>query len=101
MNILGGMFLTNWHLLILDEHGNRVTLEVIKHQAQEVGLVMTTIPSHTFHALWPLGVSCFKSFKKTFKKVRNVDVAKNNYMELDKNTLVGCVDQALDWLFTK
>jgi hypothetical protein len=28
MYILGGMFLTNWHLLILDEHGNRVTLEV-------------------------------------------------------------------------
>jgi len=62
---------------------------------------MTIIPSHTFHALWTLDVSCFKSFKRTFKKLRNVDVAKNNYMELDKNTLVGCVDQALDESFYK
>jgi hypothetical protein len=29
MSLLGGMFQSNWHLLILDGHGSRVTLEAI------------------------------------------------------------------------
>jgi hypothetical protein len=65
-SILGGVSFTNRHLLILDGHGNHVTLEAIKH-AQEFGLNMITLPSHTSHALQPLDVSCFKPFKTTLK----------------------------------
>jgi len=40
------MSFTNQHLLVLDGHGSHVTLEAIKH-AQEFGLHMITLPSHT------------------------------------------------------
>jgi len=43
-------FQTNWHLIILDEHGSHVTLEAIK-QSHQFGLDMITFPSHTSHAL--------------------------------------------------
>jgi hypothetical protein len=45
-SILGGVPLNNRHLLILNGHGNHVTLETIKF-----GLDMITLPSHTSHAL--------------------------------------------------
>jgi hypothetical protein len=45
-----GISITNRHLLILDGHRFHVTLEAIK-QAQEFGLNMITLPSHTFNAL--------------------------------------------------
>ncbi len=45
-----GVFLTNQHLLILDGHGSHVTLETIE-QAQDFGLDMITLPSHTSHIL--------------------------------------------------
>jgi hypothetical protein len=48
--VRGGMFFTNQHLLILDGHGNHVTLEAIK-QTKELGLNMITLPSHTLQAL--------------------------------------------------
>jgi hypothetical protein len=48
--ILGGMPFNNWHLLILNGHGNHVTFETIK-QTIEFGLDMITLPSHTSHAL--------------------------------------------------
>jgi hypothetical protein len=44
-SIPSGMSFTNQHLLVLDGHGNHVTLKTIKH-AQEVGLDMITLPSH-------------------------------------------------------
>ncbi len=49
-SIVGGVYLTNRHLLVLDGHGSHVTLKVIKH-GQEFGLNMITLPSHTSHAL--------------------------------------------------
>jgi hypothetical protein len=45
---------------------------------------MTTLPSHTSHALYLLNVNYFKSFKKKFKKEKNNDMVVNNYNE---NTL--------------
>jgi hypothetical protein len=93
--VLGRISLTNNHLLILDGHGNHVTLEVIK-QAHKFGLDMVTLPTHTFRALQPFDVSCFKTFKTTFRKEKDVALSKNNYMEPDKITLVGWVNQALD-----
>jgi hypothetical protein len=63
---------------------------------------MITLPSHTSHALQPLYVSCFKPFKIAFRKVRDVAMFKSNHMvEVDKITLVGWVDQALEQSFTK
>jgi hypothetical protein len=59
------MSLSNQHLLILNGHGNHVTLETIG-LAKEFGLDMITLPSHTSHALEPLDVSCFEPFKTTF-----------------------------------
>jgi len=44
------MSLTNRHLLIINGHGNHVTLEVIQH-AKHIGLDMITLPFHTSHAL--------------------------------------------------
>jgi hypothetical protein len=64
--IPSGISITNKHLLILDGHQFHVTLEAIK-QAQEFGLDMITLPSHTSHALQPLDVVCFKPFKTTFR----------------------------------
>jgi len=49
-SILGGMSLSNWHLLILDGHGSHVTLEAIE-QVKEFGLNMITLPSHISHSL--------------------------------------------------
>jgi hypothetical protein len=89
------MFFTNQHLLILNGHGNHVTLEAIK-QAKELGLDMITLPSHTLQALQPLYVFCFKPFKKTFKKVKNASMFRNNDMEPCKKTLIRWVDQALE-----
>jgi hypothetical protein len=90
-SIPGKISLTNRHLLILDGHNGHVTLEAIE-QAHEFGLNMVTLPAHTFHALQPFDVSCFKPFKTTFRKEKNVAMFKSNYMELDKITLIGWVD---------
>jgi hypothetical protein len=70
---------------------NHVTLEAIEH-AKEFRLDMITLPSHTSHALQPLNVFCFKPFKTTFKKVRDVIMFKSKHKELDKITLIGWVD---------
>jgi len=94
-SVLGGISLTNNHFLILDEHDNHVTLEVIK-QAHKFGLYMVIFPTHNPHALQPLDVFCFKTFKTIFRKEKDVALSKNNYMEPDKITLVGWVNQALD-----
>jgi hypothetical protein len=69
-SILGGVSLTNQHLLVLDGHGNHVALKTIEH-AQKFRLYMITLPFHTSHVLQPLDVSCFKPFKTTFRKVRD------------------------------
>jgi len=90
-SILGGVSFSNRHLLILDGHGNHVTLEVIK-QVEDFGLDMITLPSHTSHALQPLDVSCFKPFKTTFRKVKDATMSKSNHMEPNKIILVGWVD---------
>jgi hypothetical protein len=85
------MFLINRHLLVLDGHGSHFTLQIVKH-AQEFGLDMITLPSHTSHVLQTLNVFCFKPFKISFKKVRDVTMYRNNHMELDNITLVGWVN---------
>jgi hypothetical protein len=62
-------------LLILDGHGNHVTLEAIE-QVKEFGLNMITLSSHT------------SPFKIAFKKIRDATMFRNNHMEPEKITLV-------------
>jgi hypothetical protein len=45
-----GVFITNPHLLVLDGHGNHITLKEVK-QAHEFGLDMIILHAHTSHAL--------------------------------------------------
>jgi len=75
----------------MNGHDSHVALEAIE-QAHEFGFYMVTFPTHTSHALQPFNVFCFKPFKITFKKERDVTMFKSNYMELDKRNLVGWVD---------
>jgi hypothetical protein len=92
--------LTNRHLFILDGQGSHVTLEAIE-QAKKIGFNMITLPSHASHALQPLDVACFKPFKTAFRKEKNTTMVWRNYIQLDKITLVGCVDKALDQTLTR
>ncbi len=62
-SILSGIFKTNRHLLIINEHGSHITLKSLK-QTQAFGLNMITLPSHTSRALQPLDVACFKQLLK-------------------------------------
>jgi hypothetical protein len=75
----------------MNGHDSHVILEAIE-QAHEFGLYMVTFPTHTSHILQPIGVFCFKLFKITFRKEKDVTMSKNNYMELDKITLARWVD---------
>ncbi len=86
-----GKSFNNQHSLLLDGHGSHVTLKA-RECAKIFGLDMITLPSHTSHALQALNVSCFKPFKATFKKVKDVTMSRSNHMELDKITLIGWVD---------
>ncbi len=99
-SILSGISLTNRHLFILHGHRSHVMFEAIE-QINFFGLDMITLPSHTFHALQPLDAACFKPFKITFKKERDISIVKRNYTKLDKITLAGWVDKALDLSFTR
>jgi hypothetical protein len=97
--ILGEVSLTSRHLFILGGHGSHVTLEAIE-QAKEFGLHMIILPSHTSHALQPLDMACFKPFKTIFKKERDTIMVRKNYIKVDKITLVGWVNKALDQALT-
>ena len=60
----------NMHLLVLDGHNSHVTLEVVK-STMNYGLDIISLPSRISHALQPLDVNCFKSFKSTLGKLGN------------------------------
>jgi len=66
-SIPSGISPSNHHLLILDGHGSHVSLKAIE-QAQQFGLDMITLLSHTSHVLQPLDVNCFKLSKQLLKK---------------------------------
>jgi hypothetical protein len=70
-------------------------------QAQQFGLDMITLLSHTSHALQPLNVNCFEPFKTTFKKEKDNSMARNNYNEQNKVTFVNWVDEALNMALSK
>jgi hypothetical protein len=99
-SILGGIFPSNHHLLILDGHGSHVNLEVIE-QAQQFGLDMITLPSHTSHVLQPLDVSYFKPFKTTLNNNYYYSMVSNNYKEPNKIIFANWVDKALNAALSK
>ncbi len=67
---------------------------------QQFGLDIVTLSSHTYHALQPLDVNCFKLFKITFEKKKKIMV-RNNSCEPNKNTFANWVNKALDTSLTK
>jgi hypothetical protein len=99
--IPSGISITNKHLLILDGHESHVTLEAIIEQAQKFGFNMIILPSHTFHVLQPLDVACFKPFKTNFRKEKDITMVRRNYKKIDKITLAGWVNKALNLTFAK
>lgn len=60
-----GILVENKYLLVLDDHGSCVALDVIV-KAKGCGLDVLTLPSHSSHCLQPLDVSIFKPFKVAF-----------------------------------
>jgi hypothetical protein len=66
----GGISAENRHLLVLDGHGNHVTLRVVC-KAAKAGLDVISLPSHTSHALQPLDVAIFCPFKCAFHRYRD------------------------------
>jgi hypothetical protein len=91
---LRGISQHNCHLLIINDHGSHVTIEILE-QAIEFGPIMVTLPSHISHTLQPLDVTCFKPFKIALRKEHDVIMAKSNLLEPNKITLVEWVDKAL------
>jgi hypothetical protein len=67
----GGISLIQRHLMILDGHNSHVILDVIV-KANEAGLDMVTLPSHTSHEMQPLDVAVFKPFKTAFRAYRDI-----------------------------
>jgi hypothetical protein len=64
-----------------------VTLEVVR-EAQQAGLDLLTLPSHTSHALQLLDVTVFKPFKTHFREYRNFWTSRNMHQKTTKETLV-------------
>ena len=89
-----GIDLNNRHVLILDGHNSHVTLEVVKI-SMESSLDIVSLPSHTSHAFQPLDVSCFKSFKIAFRKIRDRWSLKSKTKPVDKQILCEWTSQAL------
>jgi hypothetical protein len=67
----------------MDGHVSHVMIKTLE-QTIEFRLDMVTLPFHNSHMLQPLDVTCFKPFKTTFTKKRNVIMEKNNFSHLDK-----------------
>ncbi len=83
-----GMFPTNHRLLILDGHGSHIYFTSNRTCANQFGLNMVILPSHTTHVLQPLDVSCFNPFKKE----RDGTMVRNNYNKPNEVTLARWVD---------
>ena len=67
---------------MLNKHNSLMTLEVVR-LAMQSRLGIMSLPSYTSQALLPLKVSCFKTFKTIFKKIKDSYTLsiKNKHME--------------------
>jgi hypothetical protein len=90
----GGMSPIQRHLMILDGHNSHVILDVIV-KANEAGLDMVTLPSHTSHEMQPLDVAVFKPFKTAFRAYRDIWNMIHKGQKTMKEDLVQWVSLAL------
>ena len=97
---MGGISTEHMHLLILDGHNSHCTLDVVL-EARAAGLDILTLPAHTSHALQPLDVSVFKSFKQNFGIYRDFWTSRNLSQPATKSTLAHWVHLALRKALTK
>ena len=95
-----GISVDRRHLLILNGHNSHCTLDVVL-EARAVGLDILTLPAHTSHALQPLDVSVFKSFKQNFRIYRDFWTSRNLSQPTTKSTLAHWVHLALRKALTK
>ena len=77
-------------LLVLDEHGSHITIEVIEY-ARLNEMHLLCLPSHTSHILQPLDVGVFKTF---FSNVCRQYMAKNPGCVITKDILAALVGDA-------
>ena len=73
------------HLLILDGHKSHISLEVLM-TANDHGIDMISLPSHTFHSLQPLDVGCFRPFKVAFRAYRDCGISKTMATNVGRRT---------------
>ena len=67
-------------ILFIDGHKSHVTLDVVD-MARNNDVILFCLPPHTIHALQPLDVAIFKSFKNHFSKaVKALSFAKKNFV---------------------
>jgi len=66
-SILGGIFPSNHHLLIINGHGSHVNLEAIE-QAQQFELYMITLPSHNPPCFTTSRCELFQALQNNFQK---------------------------------
>jgi hypothetical protein len=93
-SIPSGVSFNNWHLLILDGHGNHVTLEAIE-LVKEFAFKHDHITITHITCIATIRCACFKPLNTSIRKVRDVIMFKNNHMEPNKVILIGWVGQAL------
>ena len=82
------------HLMVLDGHKSHITLDVLQ-KAKSCGLDMISLPSHTSHALQPLDVACFVSFKRAFRAYRDLWVMEGHGKKVGKEHLAQWASLAL------
>jgi hypothetical protein len=90
----GSVSQEHYHLLILDGHILYVSIEVVQ-KVRRAGLDLLTLLSHTLHALQPLDVSVFKSFKQFFRQCRDYWMFRNLNQPASKDTLTQWVSLLL------
>ena len=67
-------------VMFVDGHKSHLTLELID-LARKKDVILFCLPPHTTHALQPLDVAVFKSFKdQFFKSVRALSFSKKNFI---------------------
>ncbi|MCO5557451.1 hypothetical protein L7F22_011016 [Adiantum nelumboides] len=90
----------NIHVLILDEHGSRVTLDVVE-KANRMRIDIITLPTHTSHKVQPLDVSVFKSLKVQFQKERDIWQQRSSSRQASKAELAIVLAKAIESSFTE
>ena len=87
-------------LLILDGHKSHVTLEVLL-KVKEHGVDMVSLPSHSFHEMQPLDISCFKPFKQSFRGYRDLWARTNIGNKAKKQDLAQWISLGLQKALTQ